>query len=108
MPNLGTVNRAFALSLAGDVLDAQDRPAEAFAAYAQSKAVLREAYAPNMEGLESVTARELRLAEYFRRRRSGRVARRGTRKPRAPMSFWSAFPAPAPPCWNRCWPAIPM
>jgi tetratricopeptide (TPR) repeat protein len=64
-PNLGTVNRAFALSLAGDVLDAKGRPAEAFAAYAQSKAGLRAAYASNMEGLESVTARELRLAEYF-------------------------------------------
>lgn len=65
VPDLGTVNRAFALSLAGDVLDAQDRPAEAFAAYTQSKAILREAYAPKMEGLESVSARELRLADYF-------------------------------------------
>jgi tetratricopeptide (TPR) repeat protein len=65
LPNLGAVNRAFALSLAGDVLDARGRPAEAFAAYVQSKAILREAYAPKMEGLESVTARELRLAEYF-------------------------------------------
>jgi hypothetical protein len=65
LPDLGPVNRAFALSLAGDVLDAQDRPAEAFAAYAQSKAILREAYAPNMEGLESVAAREARLAQYF-------------------------------------------
>src|SRR3954470_13442831 len=64
-PDLGTVNRAFALSLAGDVLDAQDCPAEAFAAYAQSKAILREAYAPNMEGLESVAVREQRLADYF-------------------------------------------
>jgi tetratricopeptide (TPR) repeat protein len=64
-PDLGTVNRAFALSLAGDVLDAQDRPAEAFAAYAQSKAILREAYAPKMEGLESVAVREQRLADYF-------------------------------------------
>ena len=65
LPDLGPVNRAFALSLAGDVLDAQDRPAEAFAAYAQSKAILRGAYAPNMEGLESVAAREARLIEYF-------------------------------------------
>jgi tetratricopeptide (TPR) repeat protein len=64
-PDLGTVNRAFALSLAGDVLDAQDRPSEAFAAYAQSKAILREAYAPKMEGLESVAVREQRLADYF-------------------------------------------
>src|SRR6478609_5815217 len=65
LPNLGTVNRAIAMSLAGDVLDAQDRTGEAFAAYAQSKAILREAYAPRMEGLESVAAREQRLAEYF-------------------------------------------
>lgn len=64
---LGPVNRAFALSLAGDVLDAQDRVADAFAAYAQSKQVLREAYAPAMAGVESVRAREIRLGEYFRR-----------------------------------------
>ena len=65
LPDLGTVNRAIAMSLSGDVLDAQERPAEAFAAYAQSKAILREAYAPRMEGLESVAARETRLAGYF-------------------------------------------
>jgi len=66
-PDLGSVNRAFAISLAGDVLDAQDRVGEAFGAYAQSKQVLREAYAPSMAGLESMRAREMRLAEYFRR-----------------------------------------
>jgi tetratricopeptide (TPR) repeat protein len=65
LPDLGTVNRAFALSLAGDVLDARGRTFEAFAAYAQSKAILRQAYAPTMEGLESVAAREMRLADYF-------------------------------------------
>src|SRR6185312_2225325 len=65
LPNLGTVNRAIAISLAGDVLDAQDRAPEAFAAYTQSKSILREAYAPKMEGLESVAAREQRLADYF-------------------------------------------
>ncbi len=66
-PNLGPSNRAYALSLAGDILDAQDRTAEAFAAYAASKAVQRDAFAPMMAGLESVRARELRLADYFRR-----------------------------------------
>ena len=66
-PDLGPVNRAFALSLAGDVLDTQDRVAEAFAVYAQSKQVLRDAYAPSMATFESVRAREIRLAEYFRR-----------------------------------------
>ncbi|HVW73590.1 MAG TPA: sulfotransferase [Rhizomicrobium sp.] len=65
--DLGPVNRAFAFSLAGDVLDAQDRVAEAFVAYAQSKQVLREAYAPHMAGMESVRSREIRLCEYFRR-----------------------------------------
>ncbi len=66
-PNLGPANRAYALSLAGDILDAQDRTAEAFAAYAASKAVQRDAFAPAMAGLESVRARELRLVDYFRR-----------------------------------------
>jgi len=65
--SLGPVNRAYALSLAGDILDAQDRVPEAFAAYASSKAVQRDAYAPNMAGLESVSMREQRLADYFRR-----------------------------------------
>lgn len=64
--NLGPVNRAFALSLAGDVLDGQDRVAEAFVAYTQSKQILRDAYAANMAKVESVRAREIRLAEYFR------------------------------------------
>jgi len=70
-PGLGPVNRAFALSLAGDVLDAQDRVAEAFGAYTQSKEILREAYAPQMAQIESVRAREIRLGEYFRRADAG-------------------------------------
>ena len=65
--SLGAVNRAYAVSLAGDILDAQDRTPEAFAAYAASKAIQRELYAPNMAGLESMPARELRLADYFAR-----------------------------------------
>jgi hypothetical protein len=65
--SLGDVNRAYALSLAGDILDAQDRVPEAFAAYAASKAVQRDAFAPRMAGLESVAMREQRLADYFRR-----------------------------------------
>jgi tetratricopeptide (TPR) repeat protein len=75
-PNLGPVNHAFALSLAGDVLDAQDRVAEAFVAYTQSKQVLREAYAPGMANVEGVRAREIRLAEYFRR--ADKASWRGT------------------------------
>jgi len=66
-PKLGPVNRAYAMSLAGDILDAQDRVPEAFAAYAASKAIQRDAYAPRMAGLEGVAAREQRLADYFRR-----------------------------------------
>jgi Flp pilus assembly protein TadD len=76
---LGPVNRAFALSLAGDVLDAQDRMAEAFVAYAQSKQILRDAYAPGMARVESMRAREIRLAEYFRR--ADASAWRGTAAP---------------------------
>ncbi|HET7084035.1 MAG TPA: sulfotransferase [Rhizomicrobium sp.] len=64
---LGTVNRAYAMSLAGDILDAQDRCPEAFAAYAASKALQRDLYAPQMTGLESVAMREQRLADYFAR-----------------------------------------
>jgi Flp pilus assembly protein TadD len=78
-PGLGVVNRAFALSLAGDVLDAQDRKEEAFVAYAQSKQILRDAYAPEMANVESVRAREVRLAEYFRR--ADRAAWRVTAPP---------------------------
>ena len=63
---LGPVNRVFAFSLAGDILDAQDRTAEAFAAYAASKAIQRDAFLSTMEGVERVLARETRLAHYFR------------------------------------------
>ncbi|HWU54894.1 MAG TPA: tetratricopeptide repeat protein, partial [Rhizomicrobium sp.] len=66
-PRLGPVNRAYAMSLAGDILDAQERYPEAFAAYAASKAIQRDAYAPQMAAVESVSAREIRLADYFRR-----------------------------------------
>ena len=61
----------------GDILDAQDRTVEAFAAYAQSKSVLRDTYAPFMARNESVRAREIRLAGYFRRADAG--AWRGSR-----------------------------
>jgi len=66
-PKLGPVNRAYAMSLAGDILDGQGRYPEAFAAYAASKAIQRDTYASQMAGLESVSAREIRLADYFRR-----------------------------------------
>ncbi len=67
IPNLSPVNAAFANSLAGDILDAQDRPAEAFTAYVAAKADQRAAYAPAMARLaETMPARERRLADYFR------------------------------------------
>ena len=66
-PSLGPVNRAIALGLAGDILDARDRTDEAFAAYAASKAIQRDSFSPEMAGFESVRAREWRLADYFRR-----------------------------------------
>lgn len=65
VPNLSPVNQALAHGLAGDVLDAQDKPAAAFAAYTASKDTLRALYAPLMTG-ESVRDREARLARYFR------------------------------------------
>jgi tetratricopeptide (TPR) repeat protein len=90
-PELAPVNRAFALSLAGDVLDAQGRVAEAFAAYGQSKQILRDIYAPNMAHAESVQAREIRLAQYFRR--ADASAWRGTAKPSERMHvFLVGFP----------------
>jgi hypothetical protein len=55
------------MSLAGDILDAQERYPEAFAAYAASKAIQRDAFAPQMAGVEGVMAREIRLADYIRR-----------------------------------------
>jgi tetratricopeptide (TPR) repeat protein len=66
-PDLGPINRAFGHSLAGDILDAQGKTAEAFNAYAASKSVLRAFYAPTVGAYENVRAREQRLAEYFRR-----------------------------------------
>jgi tetratricopeptide (TPR) repeat protein len=89
--DMGPVNRAFALSLAGDVLDAQGRAAEAFVAYGQSKQALREAYGPGMAKLESVRTREMRLAEYFRR--ADASAWRGAAAPSEPThAFLVGFP----------------
>jgi Tfp pilus assembly protein PilF len=48
-PLLTPFDRGLALGQLGDVLDALDRPAEAFAAYAQSNAVFRVEAAPRFE-----------------------------------------------------------
>jgi tetratricopeptide (TPR) repeat protein len=66
MPDLTPVNLAIVHGLAGDILDAQDKPAEAFTAYSAAKSTLRAAYAGTMTG-ESVRAREQSLADYFRK-----------------------------------------
>ena len=66
-PELGPINRAFGHSLAGDILDAQDKTAEAFNAYTASKSILRTFYAPVIGTFEGVRTREQRLAGYFRR-----------------------------------------
>jgi len=48
-PRLGAYDRSVALGQLGDVLDAQDRPAEAFAAYEQGNALMQEEAAPRFE-----------------------------------------------------------
>jgi hypothetical protein len=50
------VDRAIALGLMGDVLDAQGRPAEAFAAYQQSNARVKAMYASQFEAPGRATA----------------------------------------------------
>jgi len=89
-PKLSAVNMAFVHSLAGDVLDGQGRPAEAFNAYAAAKATLREAYAPVFAGQESVTARELRLGAYLRRTEVAPVV--AAAQPRPQHVFLVGFP----------------
>lgn len=88
---LGPVNRAYAFSLAGDILDAQDRTAEAFAAYCASKMIQREAYDPAMAGFERVLAREVRLRDYFRRANSWPSAQTQQGGPRSHV-FLVGFP----------------
>jgi tetratricopeptide (TPR) repeat protein len=53
--DLDHLNRGIALSLLGDALDAQDRTAEAFAAYAKGNATLREEFAPRFEAAHQET-----------------------------------------------------
>jgi tetratricopeptide (TPR) repeat protein len=60
-------DRSLALTVLGDGLDRQDRPAEAFAAYAQANAGLRDSNAARFAapGVETGLARARRLAEEF-------------------------------------------
>lgn len=55
-PRVTPVQEALAQGLLGDVLDAQDRIAEAFAAYSACNAALRSAYAPRFGGGEGALA----------------------------------------------------
>jgi tetratricopeptide (TPR) repeat protein len=64
---LSPVNRSIVLGLAGDLEDAKDRPAEAFAAYAASNAELRALSAPRFEapGMETALGQARRLVSWF-------------------------------------------
>lgn len=66
-PNLTPVNRSIVLGLTADLLDAEDHPAEAFAAYDSSNAQMKALTAPQFEapGQETALARVRRLTEWF-------------------------------------------
>lgn len=55
-PALTAVNRSIVLGLAGDVLDAEDRPAQAFTAYQASNAGLKALNSARFEGSDKETA----------------------------------------------------
>ena len=67
-PATGPLNRSIAQGLIGDALAGQDKPADAFAAYAASNATRRAQFQPLFEapGVETAPARAARLAAYFR------------------------------------------
>ena len=76
--------RAMGLNALGNALDAQDRAAEAFAAYAASNAVLKDMHAPRYAapGLQSASDYVRMLDGYFAK---------------APAAFWRAGEAGSPP-----------
>jgi Flp pilus assembly protein TadD len=57
--DLDLLNRGIALSLLGDALDAQDRPPEAFAAYAQGNVTLKAEFAPRFEAAHQESVRDI-------------------------------------------------
>jgi tetratricopeptide (TPR) repeat protein len=67
-PDVGPVDRAIAEGQRGDALDALDRTADAFAAYARSNAELRAVYAPRFEapGAPTVSGMLAWLIDYFK------------------------------------------
>jgi tetratricopeptide (TPR) repeat protein len=62
---LSPLNAAIARNLEGDALDVLDRPAEAFAAYADSKARFHDMYLPRFGDRESALTHARRLAPAF-------------------------------------------
>jgi Tfp pilus assembly protein PilF len=65
-PNTSPVNASIAKGLAADALDGLGKEAGAFAAYEESNALMRSAYAPLFEaGRESAMQRVTRLVDYF-------------------------------------------
>ena len=64
-PHLPPDQRAEALLLQGDALDALDRPAEAFAAAVAGKAIQHRLFAERAAGREGETAKLTRLARWF-------------------------------------------
>jgi tetratricopeptide (TPR) repeat protein len=64
-PGLAPAQRADALLMQSDVLDRQDRPAEAFAAAAEGKAIQNRLFAGRAAGREAEADKLLRLARAF-------------------------------------------
>jgi tetratricopeptide (TPR) repeat protein len=62
---LAPLERAYATGLLGDVLDAKNLPAEAFAAYTSCNAQLREIYAPRFSESQNALEYALALTQFF-------------------------------------------
>ena len=107
IPNLSPVNAAFANSLACDILDAQDRPAEAFAAYAAASCWLTRRLCAG-HGLDRGNHARPRAAagRLLPRCPCGQVARRQTAaRPAHPCLSGGLSSLRHHSCWSRCWPA---
>ncbi|HUY83209.1 MAG TPA: sulfotransferase [Steroidobacteraceae bacterium] len=64
---VAAVDRAYALGLLGDVLDAQERCEEAFAAYTACNEALRQLFAPTFGGGQSALQYVRWISSYFER-----------------------------------------
>ncbi len=107
-PRATLQQQALAVGLLGDVLDAQGRADEAFAAYRGCNDRLIEAYRDRFGVGQSPLAYVGGLIETVRQAPSG--AWSATPEPPASGAsghvFLMASSAPAPPCWSRSWRAI--